>query len=66
MYDFTARARGVPAARREQQLVFEAIARRQASADRFLGVMTGSVPIDEFFKRTQHVAACWGSAGWPG
>ncbi len=49
MYDFTLDLAAFGPPRPEQQLVFEAIARRPADVDRFLGVMTGSVPMDEFF-----------------
>jgi 2-polyprenyl-6-methoxyphenol hydroxylase-like FAD-dependent oxidoreductase len=49
MYRFTTELAAFAPPRPEQQAVFAALAGRPAEVDRFLGVMTGAVPIDEFF-----------------
>jgi len=49
MYDFTTELASFAPPRPEQQALFAALAGRQADVDRFLGVLTGAVPIPEFF-----------------
>jgi 2-polyprenyl-6-methoxyphenol hydroxylase-like FAD-dependent oxidoreductase len=49
MYRFTCDLASFPPPRPEQQALFAALAGNQAEADRFLGVVTGSVPMDEYF-----------------
>jgi 2-polyprenyl-6-methoxyphenol hydroxylase-like FAD-dependent oxidoreductase len=49
MYEFTAQTAsfGPPAV--EQQVLFEALMNKPQAAEQFLGVLTGSVPVQEFF-----------------
>jgi 2-polyprenyl-6-methoxyphenol hydroxylase-like FAD-dependent oxidoreductase len=49
MYDFTTELASFAPPRPEQQALFAALARRQADVDRFLGALTGTVPLPEFF-----------------
>jgi hypothetical protein len=49
MYDFTTELASFAPPRPEQEALFAALARRQADADRFLGALTGTVPLPEFF-----------------
>jgi 2-polyprenyl-6-methoxyphenol hydroxylase-like FAD-dependent oxidoreductase len=49
MYELTGELASFAPPRPEQQALFAALARRQADVDRFLGVMTGAVPLAEFF-----------------
>ncbi|HEU4897187.1 MAG TPA: hypothetical protein VFX88_06390 [Actinomycetota bacterium] len=49
MYDLTTELAAVAPPRPEQQALFAALASRQADVDRFLGVLTGTVPPGEFF-----------------
>jgi 2-polyprenyl-6-methoxyphenol hydroxylase-like FAD-dependent oxidoreductase len=49
MYELTGELASFAPPRSEQQALFAALARRQADVDRFLGVMTGAVPLAEFF-----------------
>jgi 2-polyprenyl-6-methoxyphenol hydroxylase-like FAD-dependent oxidoreductase len=49
MYRFTTDLAAFAPPRPEQRALFAALAARPAEVDRFLGVMTGAVPIEEFF-----------------
>ncbi len=49
MYDFTVDLASFQPPRLEQQLLFAALARDPQQTQRFLGVLTGAVPIEEFF-----------------
>jgi 2-polyprenyl-6-methoxyphenol hydroxylase-like FAD-dependent oxidoreductase len=49
MYDFTTELASFAPPRPEQRALFAALAGRQADVDRFLGVLTGTVPMAEFF-----------------
>lgn len=49
MYDFTTDLASFPAPRPEQELVFAALARDPHQMQRFLGVLAGAIPVDEFF-----------------
>jgi 2-polyprenyl-6-methoxyphenol hydroxylase-like FAD-dependent oxidoreductase len=49
MYDFTVDLASFPPPRIEQQLLFTALARDPDEVQRFLGVLAGAAPIDEFF-----------------
>jgi len=48
MYRFTTDLAALAPAGPEQQALFGALADRPAEVDRFLGVLTGTVPIDSF------------------
>jgi hypothetical protein len=43
------RAGVLPGAQAEQQALFAALAGDQAETDRFLGVLTGAVPMEQYF-----------------
>jgi 2-polyprenyl-6-methoxyphenol hydroxylase-like FAD-dependent oxidoreductase len=49
MYRFTCELASFPAPRPEQQALFAALAGDQAETDRFLGVLTGAVPMERYF-----------------
>ena len=49
MYDLTTELAAFAPPRPEQQALLAALASRQADVDRFLGVLTGTVPPGEFF-----------------
>jgi hypothetical protein len=49
MYDLTTELAAVAPPRPEQQALLAALASRQADVDRFLGVLTGTVPPGQFF-----------------
>jgi flavin-dependent dehydrogenase len=49
MYDFTADLASLRPLRSEERRLFEALAADQAETDRFFGVMTGAIPIREYF-----------------
>ncbi|HEY3007229.1 MAG TPA: NAD(P)/FAD-dependent oxidoreductase [Micromonosporaceae bacterium] len=49
MYDFTTDLASFRPLRPEERLLFEALAADQAQTDRFFGVMTGAVPVREYF-----------------
>jgi 2-polyprenyl-6-methoxyphenol hydroxylase-like FAD-dependent oxidoreductase len=49
MYRFTTDLAALGPAGPEQQALFTALAGRPAEVDRFLGVLTGAVPLDSFF-----------------
>jgi len=55
MYDFTAQLASVAPPTREELALFAALAGDQAEIDRFLGVLTGSVPMAEYF--SERIAA---------
>jgi flavin-dependent dehydrogenase len=48
MYDFTARLAAIAPPRPAELALFQALARRQQDADRFIGALTGAIPIREF------------------
>jgi len=49
MYEFTMKLASFAPPAREEELLFKALAAREADADRFLGVITGAVPMSEYF-----------------
>ncbi len=49
MYEFTAQLAALTPPTNEQRLLFAALARKPEAASRFFGVLTGSVPVQEFF-----------------
>jgi hypothetical protein len=49
MYEFTTELASFAPPRPEQQALFAALAHRQADVDRFFGVITGAVPLADFF-----------------
>jgi hypothetical protein len=49
MYELIGELASFAPPRPERQALFAALARRQADVDRFLGVMTGAVPLAESF-----------------
>jgi flavin-dependent dehydrogenase len=49
MYDFTLDVASLSPPKLEQQLLFNALQRDQDQTQRFLGVLTGAVPVGEFF-----------------
>jgi hypothetical protein len=48
MYEFTAELTSFGPPKLEQQVLFEALAGKQAEIDRFLGVITGAVPLRDY------------------
>jgi len=48
MYEFTTELASFAPPRPEQQALFAALAGRQAEIDRFLGMITGAVPLPEY------------------
>jgi len=48
MYDFTGRLAALAPPRAAEMALFQAIGRRQEDADRFIGALTGSVPLRAF------------------
>ena len=50
MYGFTAELASFGPPRPEQQVLFAALSRDQAETDRFLGVVTGAVPLEEYMQ----------------
>jgi 2-polyprenyl-6-methoxyphenol hydroxylase-like FAD-dependent oxidoreductase len=57
MYDFTAKLASFAPPEPEQVALFSAIAGNQPEIDRFLGVLTGSVPMAEYFASFERMAA---------
>jgi len=49
-YEFTLDLASTRPARPEDEILFRALAADQAETDRFLGVVTGSVPVEEYMK----------------
>jgi hypothetical protein len=49
MYAFTTELASFPPPKPEQEALFAALATRPAEVDRFLGVLTGAVPLQEYF-----------------
>src|SRR5215216_4420844 len=64
MHELTGELASFAPPRPEQQALFAALARRQADVDRFLGVMTGAVPLAES-SRPGTCSGSWASAAWP-
>jgi len=52
MYDFTVEIASLAPVRIEQQLVYQALERDPEQTERFLGVLGGTVPLDDFFSST--------------
>jgi flavin-dependent dehydrogenase len=57
MYDFTAELASFAPPKPEQIALFSALVGNQAEIDRFLGVLTGSVPMAEYFASSERMAA---------
>jgi len=49
MYEFTGELASFAPPRAEHQALFAAVAGRQAEIDRFLSVLTGAVPLADYF-----------------
>lgn len=49
MYDFTSQLAAFQPPSEEQKVLFAAMAKKPESANRFFGMLTGSVPVQEFF-----------------
>ena len=49
MYAFTTELASFPPPKPEQEALFAALAARPAEVDRFLGVLTGAIPLQEYF-----------------
>ena len=49
MYEFTMQLASFKPPAKEEELLFKALAARAEEADRFLGVITGAVPMSDFF-----------------
>jgi hypothetical protein len=49
MYEFTTQLASFGPPTAEQEALFAAVAGRQAEADRFFGVVTGAVPLADYF-----------------